>query len=501
MLNVGLAFIGLTLIGNIFDGSTPPRNFLIDLCIIGLFLFLRLLLFSGRVQLVAYLIIIGAFAFQALSMASEGTILAPTTALFSLLVIVAGILFNLWGIVVATITSSLVVAGLILARNAGILSPPHFAETTFQWFMFTITFTATGGLAYFSQQQARKTLSLAEKEIKKRLRAETELRKLTRAVEQSPASIVITDLDGAIEYVNPRFSLVTGYSYDEAIGNNPSILKTDQTPPETHRLLWETLSAGKEWQGEFVNRRKDGSTYNELATISPIMDTNGATTQYLAVKEDITERKRSEERLEQSFKENRELLRELQHRAKNSFNMISSMIHLASGEEGSSETLAALDQLNARVLSVAELYSLLYSSGSFTEVRLDEYCGKLASALVGLRPDISLVTDLEAVVVTANRAAPIGLIATELITNSLKYAFPGGRKGSVTVSLRNGPDRAVLAVRDDGVGLPPGFRASDASGMGIKLVTGLAKQAGGTFAIAGDQGGTICTLQFAAEGA
>ena len=227
---------------------------------------------------------------------------------------------------------------------------------------------------------------------------------------------------------------------------------------------------------------------------------DGAIIQYLAVKEDITDRKRSEEALRKAFAENQELLRELQHRVKNSFNMISSMIDLASGEDGSSETLAALSQLNARVLSVAELYSLLYSSGSFAEVRLDEYCAKLASALIGLRPDISLVTDLEAVVVTANRAAPIGLIATELITNSLKYAFPGGRKGSVTVSLRAGPERAVLAVRDDGVGLPPGFSPSGASGKGIKLVMGLTQQVGGSFAIAGDRGGTSCTLEFAAEG-
>ncbi len=350
-----------------------------------------------------------------------------------------------------------------------------------------------------AERQIRRSFNDMKKELVNREHTELALRKLTRAVEQSPASIVITDLDGRIEYANPAFARITGYSLEESIGKTTGILKTDLTLPGTHRHLWETLHAGNEWRGEFVNRKKDGSIYYESAIISPVTDMYGATTQFLAVKEDITERKRSEEKLAQAFKENRELLRELQHRVKNSFNMISSMIHLASGEGGSPETDAALEQLDVRVLSVAELYSLLYSSGSFAEVRLDEYCGKLASALLGLRSDISLVTEMGKMVVSANRAAPIGLILTELITNSLKYAFPDNRKGTITVSLRNRAGKAILEVGDDGKGLPEGFSPTGNSGMGLKLVLGLTSQVGGTFAIAGGEGGTSCTLEFAAE--
>jgi len=78
-------------------------------------------------------------------------------------------------------------------------------------------------------------------------------------VEASPASIVITDVDGQIQYVNPKFTSVTGYTLQEAQGKNPRILKTDQTPPETHRQLWKTITAGKEWHGEFCNRKKMGN--------------------------------------------------------------------------------------------------------------------------------------------------------------------------------------------------------------------------------------------------
>jgi diguanylate cyclase (GGDEF)-like protein/PAS domain S-box-containing protein len=134
-------------------------------------------------------------------------------------------------------------------------------------------------------------------DITERKQAENELRKLTLAVEQSPASIVIADLAGNIEYVNSRFTQVTGYSFDEAIGKNPRILKTDLTPPEMHQQLWDAITTGKEWHGEFVNRKKDGSLYPEAAIISPITNRNGVITHYLAVKEDITERKQAEEAL------------------------------------------------------------------------------------------------------------------------------------------------------------------------------------------------------------
>ena len=189
------------------------------------------------------------------------------------------------------------------------------------------------------------------------------------------------------------------------------------------------------------------------------------------------------------------LLQELQHRAKNSFSMILSMIHLMSGECGPPETKAALAQLEARVLSVAELYSLLYSSGSPTVTKLDEYCVKVASALVGLRVDISLATETEKVLISTNRAAPIGLIVTELITNSLKYAFPDGRKGHVALSLHIRKDRAILEIRDDGVGIPEGFDPSADGGTGLMLVTGLAQQVGGTFSMVGSDVGTIGTLE------
>jgi diguanylate cyclase (GGDEF)-like protein/PAS domain S-box-containing protein len=124
------------------------------------------------------------------------------------------------------------------------------------------------------------------------------LQKLSLAVEQSPNSIVITDINGKIEYVNKMFTTVTGYSFDEAIGQNPKILKSNETLPSIYSEMWECLTSGKIWNGELVNRKKDGSTYIESATISPVKQADGTVTNYVAIKEDITQKKKAEARIE-----------------------------------------------------------------------------------------------------------------------------------------------------------------------------------------------------------
>ncbi len=134
-------------------------------------------------------------------------------------------------------------------------------------------------------------------DITKRNQNEDQLRKLYRAVEQSPSVVVITDIKANIEYVNPKFTDITGYSFAEVIGKNPRILKSGETPSAEYQRLWKTIVAGGEWRGEFHNKKKNGELYWESASISPILDGAGIITHYLAVKEDITERKRIEEKL------------------------------------------------------------------------------------------------------------------------------------------------------------------------------------------------------------
>ena len=145
-----------------------------------------------------------------------------------------------------------------------------------------------GAVTAFHDITARKH---TEEALKK---SEETARKLSTAVEQNPASIVITDLEGNIEYVNPKFVEKTGYSADEAIGQNPRILQAGSMPTVIYKKMWDALSAGNEWKGELHNRRKNGELYWESVSISPIRDEKGLPTHYLAIKEDVTERKRME---------------------------------------------------------------------------------------------------------------------------------------------------------------------------------------------------------------
>jgi diguanylate cyclase (GGDEF)-like protein/PAS domain S-box-containing protein len=135
-------------------------------------------------------------------------------------------------------------------------------------------------------------------DITVRKRNELRLLQLDQAVEQSPVSVVITDPDGNITYVSSRFTALTGYTLEEALGQNPKILQSGQTPGEVYRDLWQTIQAGKVWKGEFLNKKKNGEVYWEEATIAPVLDDHGRILNFIAVKEDMTERKHARDELQ-----------------------------------------------------------------------------------------------------------------------------------------------------------------------------------------------------------
>jgi diguanylate cyclase (GGDEF)-like protein/hemerythrin-like metal-binding protein/PAS domain S-box-containing protein len=137
------------------------------------------------------------------------------------------------------------------------------------------------------------------REIDSHRLTEFELRKLSSAVEHSPVSIIITDSQGTFEYVNPKFTELTGYGFQELHGKTPQMLKSGETPDIEYEKLWTTISSGKEWHGEFHNRKKNGDLYWDHASISPIKDAAGNITHYVAIQENITERKLAEDQFQQ----------------------------------------------------------------------------------------------------------------------------------------------------------------------------------------------------------
>ncbi len=155
----------------------------------------------------------------------------------------------------------------------------------------------TSGIPIFDAQGNFAGYRGIDRDVTERKRIEEELRKLSNAVKQSPVSIVITDIKGNVEYVNPKFTQLTGYTLDEVIGKNPRILKSGKTSASEYKRLWDTITSGREWRGEFCNKKKNGELYWDYASISPIRNAEGVITHFLAVKEDITERKHFEAQL------------------------------------------------------------------------------------------------------------------------------------------------------------------------------------------------------------
>ncbi|MEW5729903.1 MAG: nitrate- and nitrite sensing domain-containing protein [Pseudomonadota bacterium] len=170
------------------------------------------------------------------------------------------------------------------------------AEITFYVVVLVVV-----GLVVFSLETLRRSERRASV-------AEEEARKLFRAVEQSPVSVMITDPRGDIEYVNPAFARMTGYDRDEAVGRNPRILRSDQTPKEVYADLWHAISSGHDWRGELVNKRKDGSVYWERITIAPVKNQAGEAVNYIALKEDVTEIRTLRQALEREHDNLRRIL-------------------------------------------------------------------------------------------------------------------------------------------------------------------------------------------------
>lgn len=322
-------------------------------------------------------------------------------------------------------------------------------------------------------------------DITERKAADERLRQLSRSVEQAPVSIVITDLQGNILYANPSFTRNTGYTLDEAKGQNPRILKSGLTPPETYIELWDTVSKGGVWQGELHNRRKDGYLFIEHAVIAPVLDAGGRISHYVAVKEDITQRKQADMALQTSLREKVALLNEVHHRVKNNLQVITSLLRLEVARSAQPDTHTVLKDMQGRIYAMALLHESLYRSGTFASVELGAYLKQLATQTFrtqsGLGGDVRLVLEMAAINVGMDQAAPCGLLVNELLSNCMKHGFPDHRSGEVVVSLqptaRDGWWK--LSVRDSGVGLPPDFEARRTQSLGLQLVSDLARQLGG----------------------
>ncbi|MBK9779825.1 MAG: diguanylate cyclase [Anaerolineales bacterium] len=150
------------------------------------------------------------------------------------------------------------------------------------------------------------------RDVTERKQNELRLLQLHKAVEQSPVSVVLTDINGNIEYVNPFFTKLTGYDLNEVLGKNPRMIQSGDTSPETYELMWQTIRSGKVWRGELLNKKKNGETYWEVEMISPVINSEGVIVNYIAIKEDVTAQKESDVKLREAYTKLEEQMQEIQ---------------------------------------------------------------------------------------------------------------------------------------------------------------------------------------------
>jgi len=359
-----------------------------------------------------------------------------------------------------------------------------------------------------------------------RWKEENELRRLALAVEQSPAGVVITDPNGVIEYVNPKFCETSGYSAEEAIGETTIILRSGVTPPEVYDELWRTIRAGEEWRGDLANRRKTGELYWEAVSVSAVRAADGTITHFIGVHEDISERRKARAELEETKEEadraNRaksDFLANISHEIRTPVNAIVGISHLMAHTEltdrqrdylGKIRTSAKalLDTIDPILdFSQIEAGRVTIESVRFelSEVldEVDEVLGARAREK-GLRFEVTTEPGLPGPLMgDPHRLAQI---LTSLGDNAVKFTERGTVSVSVEVAERKGGAvNLAFAVKDTGIGLSQAeierlfqpfsqadtstTRAFGGTGLGLAIAARLVELMGGRIAVRSQPGG------------
>lgn len=306
---------------------------------------------------------------------------------------------------------------------------------------------------------------------------------------------------GRFLLVNQRLCDMIGYSTEELYKKTFYELVL-QEEVESSLGDWDDLLGGviSNFSKEQTYVRRDGGVIKANVTVSLVRDTNGSPDYFVAVFEDVTERKENEKKLQDSLKEKEVLLKEVHHRVKNNMQVISSILNLQSSYIDDEKALSVLNESQDRIKSMSFVHESLYQSDTLSEVNFAEYIQNIARNLYHSygRPQGGITLDfhLEDIFINLDTSIPCGLIINELVSNALKYAFKDRETGTIAIHLAREGDCSIrLVVEDDGIGLPSDFDVDTAESLGLQLVTTLANQVDGNLTV-DITSGTRFTLTF-----
>jgi len=299
---------------------------------------------------------------------------------------------------------------------------------------------------------------------------------------------------GRFLLVNERLCDMLGYDADELYKKTFYELGVQEEVEES-LVDWDQLLSGKfkNFSREQTYVRKDGELLSANVTVSLVRDSNDSPNYFVAVFEDITERKEHERQLEESIKEKEVLLKEVHHRVKNNMQVISSILNLQSSYIDDETALSILRESQDRIKSMSFVHESLYQSNTLSEVNFSEYIRNIAGNLFHSygRPEggITMQYELEEVFLNLDTSIPCGLIINEVVSNCLKYAFAGKEKGIIRIEFSKLSDgKLKLIIGDDGIGLPSNFDIENAETLGLQLVTTLVTQVSGELDIKTNKG-------------
>jgi PAS domain S-box-containing protein len=292
-------------------------------------------------------------------------------------------------------------------------------------------------------------------------------------------------------YANARASEITGFSNEELLKTGFSELVREDSRPKIRRSKGKLRKEDRvPLRFEVLLARKDGSSIPVELSVTPTL-WKGKQAQLIFLN-DISERKKFERRIEADIREKDVLLKEIHHRVKNNLQIIVSLLNLQSDKTKNARVHAAFDEIRNRIFTMALLHEKLYMSESFAEVPFKAYLTELCRELLGSSgadDHIDIDFDLTDIHLGIDAAVPCGLIVNEIVTNAIKHAFPAGRKGKIAVTFRrNGTGWNELRIKDDGVGLPPGFDAVKTQSLGLTIIRILAQQLEGDLTVSSGKG-------------
>lgn len=329
------------------------------------------------------------------------------------------------------------------------------------------------------------------RDITNRKKAENALKrseKRFRAVAESAVdAIVTTDANGKILFCNDSLGTIFGYSHNEIIGSNLTVLMPSRFRKEYLKGLETFKSSGEHRRvGKTLKTRglrKNGAEFPFEMSLAAWK--SGGNNFFTSIIRDITERDKAEDQIKKSLEEKEILLKEIHHRVKNNLQIISSLLDLQEVYVKEDPTAVnVLRESQNRVLSMAMIHEMLYQSTDLSHIDFSDYIRNMVSNLFhtyGVKNRITTVTDVKKAFLNVETSVPLGLIISELVSNSLKYAFPGDRGGKLLVSLHGKDEKFELIIEDDGVGLPENFDFRNVeTSLGLRLVNSLVNQLDGS---------------------